>query len=166
MSKDNKKQTTFETPTLTIAGNGIDCQDTFIHTRNITQIWIGQIPKKPMPMVPIIVLLAIGFGLFNVKFILGLIPIAIAIAIIFINYNQVTLYGMNIELSSGRIYSFTSSKRNYLEKAYDCIKNIINRNLQVEYKVNLNSGTINTYNFDNNTINSIKDSTVGSINNK
>lgn len=146
----NNSQKTFNTPTLKIEGNGIDCQDTFIHIKNITQIWIGEIPKKSLPILYLLCLVVVGFILFIVNFFIGLIPLAIA-AVVFIIYNkQITYYGMNIELSSGRIYSFTSSNKKYLLLAYDCIKSIINKPSDIGYNINLNNGDLKQYNFKNN----------------
>lgn len=114
MKEQKERQTTFKSAVMSIYGNGIDCQDTFIHTRNITQMWIGTIPKKPMPFIPIIIFGVVGLFLIQEKVLLGLISLAIARVIIFLNLKQTEYYGMNIELSSGRIYSFTSSDRSFL----------------------------------------------------
>ena len=166
MTKNNSSNNqVIDTGFFTIKGNILLSDNIFIQMSNITRVWTGQLPKKPLPLIPVIILIIAGIILFDIKIWLAILAIIIAGIIIFVNVKQTVYHGINIELNSGNIYSFICDDPSYVKKAFDCLSQCIynKTNYNKYYKINLNNGVINS-----GVINSgnIESSTVaGEINN-
>ncbi|MDR2513604.1 MAG: DUF6232 family protein [Christensenellaceae bacterium] len=145
----------FQNENVRIEGNIIRCQENFIQISNISQVWTGQLPKKPLPWLWIIALCAAGavalwqspdrFG--NPQPVPVLLGLALLIAGIGLglwtaNSNQ-DLFGLHIEMSSGGTYSFVSSSTFFIQEAFETISEIVRTGKTTEnILMNFGSGTI------------------------
>lgn len=140
----------FNDPELRIMGNTISCRDSFIQISNITQAWVGTTAKEPMP-VSTLIFCAIGaIAIFSLLpgqgKSLGIIPVVIAAVILYRHSLKVPIHGLNIELNSGRTYTFTSTNMQFIGKAYTVIRSIVQdtgtRTSNDTILINMANGTI------------------------
>lgn len=130
---DNSKEKVFISSKVNILGNVITCENSFLQISNITQVWEGTIPKPAIPIIPLIISTLISIICFyfskDVELIILILPgVAILVIVLFVfskYINAPQYYGLNIELTSSNIYSFTSDNKEFINRAYNVLKLII-----------------------------------------
>ena len=132
-SRDKPKE--FLTEDLIIDGHGIVFSDTVIQISNITHIWVENLSYRkalPNPLITfgIIGLLVFAFGVIFQYIFSTITGMAILAAVGFGFYmwqhrSEVHRYAVNIELTSGRHYSFMSPSRAALAKPYALLRGLI-----------------------------------------
>ncbi len=143
------EETLFESAVVNLKGNIINCQESFIQISNITQVWTGTLPKKPLPIMTLFICGALGFVCFSLIKLSVILSIAglglwcvVGIIIYRHNYNP-TSYGLNIELNSGHCYSFLSTDHSFISNVFTVLRNIIqDNNTSNNYLINFGTGTI------------------------
>jgi len=125
----------FESPKITIRRNGLLFGGTVIQISNITRVWTGLIPKKPFPWLVFILLLVVIVSAFSVGAWESGNPILIVpifpavLVVVYAGYrhhrSQVQFYAVNLELSSGRHFGFTSPDIKFIGKAFNVLTKII-----------------------------------------
>jgi len=108
-------------------------ENNFVQLTNITQVWKGEIPKENLPVGMLFSGALIGLVLLIVGLvssaILAVIGVIIFGGIVFLAYHLnskiIQYYGLNIELNSGRMISFTSSDSKCITGAFNVLGNII-----------------------------------------
>lgn len=146
VSAEGTREKVFSNPILRIKGNAIACEDNFIHINNITQVWVGELPKPTIPWLWVVLGALVGLTFLSLP-LLNLVGIAILVCIVVYvvtRLNKPKIYGLNIELNSARMYSFTSRDSQFLHKVYEVLQNIaFDGGLVAETLiVNLGNGTI------------------------
>uniref|UniRef100_UPI0006CF6164 hypothetical protein n=1 Tax=Clostridium sp. NkU-1 TaxID=1095009 RepID=UPI0006CF6164 len=102
-----------------------------IKTENISHVWMGSCPDKPFPVRFVLILLLIALSGSSPASIIGILLALILypIAWFYWNRKQERFIGINFEISSGKIYSFvctnkeftlqpTTDQRSYFKKQY------------------------------------------------
>jgi hypothetical protein len=106
---------TFETAQqIEITRNVVKFGDSVYQFKNITGFKIGKIPKDPFPLMPVIILLAIGLA--TLLMLVGIILIIIAIIMIVKHNSKKDLYGLIIYLNSGDERIFISNDKEFQMK--------------------------------------------------
>lgn len=150
---DDNKNKIFENKVMNIQGNIIFSGNNFIQISNITQTWIGTMPKKPFQWKAILFLLIGGFFIISLPDItdsdtLDFIAVALFLGAFCVFIASIVeqigeKYALNIELCSGRFYSFTSKNKTFLSEVYTTLINILQDNTSKDnYIINFGSGTI------------------------
>lgn len=129
----NSKEKIYKNSQIEIAENIMTYENSFIQLSNITQVWRGDIPKEELPMGTLIFFGSIGIIMIGMGFafsgFLAFLGLLLLVAVIFIGYRiQMGIkqyYGLNIELSSNRLLSFTSSEKEVITAAFNVLGNII-----------------------------------------
>jgi hypothetical protein len=150
-SRDKPKE--FLTEDIIIDGRGIIFSDTVVQISNITHIWVENLSYRkalPNPLVTfgIIGLLVFAFGVIFQYAFSTITGLAILAAVgfgyyVWKNRSEVQRYAINIELTSGRHYSFLSPSRMALAKPYALLRELICEGGKPEkYVINAGNGTV------------------------
>ena len=150
-SRDKPKE--FLTEDIIVDGRGIVFSDTVIQISNITHIWVENLSYRkalPNPLITfgVIGLLVFAFGVIF-RYIFSTITGLAILAVVGFGYymwqnrSEVQRYAVNIELTSGRHYSFLSPSRMTLAKPYALLRGLIcEGGKPVKYVVNVGNGTV------------------------
>ena len=145
-TSNGKNNTLIETGFFTINGNSLTFDTHLLQMRNITRVWTGQLPKKPLAIKALIILVIVSIICFEAEVIwVGIISLLIVAYLIYRYKTQTIYHGINIEVSSCRTFSFVCENQEYVKKAFDCLNECIckesNNNI---FEINLNNGIINS----------------------
>ena len=137
--------TLINTGLFTIKGNVMTFNTHLLQLSNITRVWTGQLPKKPLAKLPLIVLIIVCYLFFRFNIIWAAVLTLLVIIYLVYSYSKQTIYhGINIEISSAQIYSFICDNENNVKIAFDCLSDCISkRNNNNIYEINMNNGIIN-----------------------
>ena len=145
--KVESKDKIFKSARIFVKGNVIITEDCVIQISSISSIWIGDIPKKPLPkwLLAILAILSLGCFYAGGTFILfGLVLLAIGGFILYRYYTKSDLFGLVMELNSGKPYSFISTNKVFLQNVLNILSNILkdNKDSKLTYNINFADGTI------------------------
>lgn len=150
-----KKIKFFKKETLTIANRLIISTKSFIQIRNITRVWHGK-PDIEIPVFKIIAVFALCSMSFNTPLSgFGVCVFMINLGVVGYYVYLYSNYTLNFELSSGEVYAFTSSDKDFLVKSYCKVEEIINGDdlMDKKIEINFNSCEIDVVNGNDNIIN-------------
>jgi hypothetical protein len=131
----------FRQESLIISKKTIVSKNSFIQIGNITRVWYGR-PEVDIPVFKLLLGLVGGVAVENTPFkSLGIIIIMLTFGIIGYYVYLLNNYTLNFELSSGQVYAFTTLRREFLEKSYEKVKQIMDgkNNDKENYEINFNS---------------------------
>jgi hypothetical protein len=150
-SRDKPKE--FLTEDIVIDGRGIVFSDTVIQISNITHIWVENLSYRkalPNPLITfgVIGLLVFAFGIIF-RYVFSTITGLAILAVVGYGYyvwkhrSEVHRFAVNIELTSGRHYSFLSPSRAVLAKPFSLLRELICEGGRPgKYVVNVGNGTV------------------------
>ncbi|MDR1547134.1 MAG: DUF6232 family protein [Hungatella sp.] len=126
----NQTNIRFIDSTITIEKNTIRWDNHMIKTENISHVWMGSCPDKPFPVRFVLILLLIALSGSSPASIIGILLALILypIAWFYWNRKQERFIGINFEISSGKIYSFVCTNKEFTLQAYDLISDLISKN--------------------------------------
>lgn len=159
-----------DTPLVNIDGGGMVIREneleanSIVQIDNITQMWEGTVPRKPLKVINILIVVLIGYLFASGTLYPKLIGYIIFISLGYYFYNRYTKArerAVNIEISSGRIFSLVSKDREFISKVFKYLsKIIIEKNVNINQVINFETGTfinsIDSVNKMNQTINIIE----------
>jgi hypothetical protein len=122
LGQSGSTQRIFEdAPTIEITRNSVKFGTSVYQFRNITGFRVGDIPKEKFPLQLFLILTVAGILTF--VFVIGLIPLALAVWIIISHFAQIQKYGLILYLNSGEERIFISNDKSFLmeivSKLYD-----------------------------------------------
>ncbi|WP_349948477.1 hypothetical protein ABFV83_08595 [Lacrimispora sp. BS-2] len=126
----NQTNIRFIDSTITIEKNTIRWDNHMIKTANISHIWMGSCAEKPFPFHFVLILLLIALSGSSPASIIGILLALILypIAWFYWNRKQESFIGINFEISSGKVYSFICTNKEFTLQAYDLISDLISKN--------------------------------------
>ena len=145
--KKEKSQNYFEDSLMRVEGNVIISENNLIQITNVTQVWTGPVPKKPLPYFWLAVLAILGIGAIGLRnvftVIVGVLLLAICTVIIYMHFSADAVYALNLELNSGRTYSFFTKRTEFVNKSFEFLTEIFEQNNYTgNYLINFGNGTI------------------------
>lgn len=142
LKQDDDKKIVENPKIIEFSSKTVRFGDSLYQLRNVTGFEVGQIPKNKLPLLWIIGLFAVGLAFLIA--VVGIIPIGIAIWLIYSHVNQVQKYGFILSLNSGETTYFISSDKNFLGKIVSGLYRLMEGDIE-SIVVNFQDRTVNVY---------------------
>lgn len=120
----------FENTTMVIEGKTIRWEDHMIQITNISQVWLGNCIKELLPIQLVLILFFIALsGAGPVKTIVMLLALIIyTLTWSYWYWKLKDTKDINLEVSSGDVYSFVSHNEEFTCQVYDLIRDLVAQN--------------------------------------
>lgn len=110
-----------------IEGNLLFLDNTLIQLSNVSHIYVGRLPKRPLPWIIVLAFAVAGVGLiltdpYNV---IGFIAAGVSLLILLLYFLQNNSMALNLALSSGVVASFISPDENFLKEVARTLQNVL-----------------------------------------
>ncbi|ADL04307.1 DUF6232 family protein [Lacrimispora saccharolytica] len=126
----NQSNIKFLDSTITIEENTFRWENHMIKTADISQIWMGSCPHKSFPVQFVLLLLLIALSGNSPANIIGILVAVVLYpaAWLYWDRKQTRFKGINVEINSGKTYSFICNNEEFTREAYDLISGLISKN--------------------------------------
>ena len=135
----------FKQESLVIKDRIIQSRDSFIQMDNITRVWFGR-TEVNIPVFKIITAFIFGISLQTISKLstIGILIIVGSIITLIYYYILWKHHTLSFELTSGKIYAFTTLDNEFLKISYEKVKEIMNNEKDNKsYEINFDSCKIN-----------------------
>lgn len=123
---ENEKK--IEIPGFTITGNIIKWENTMVQLRNVSYITTGELPKKPIPLIAIAIIV-FSLALFGVSILVGFAGLAIGVVWLYLwnmeNDNRKKHIILSIAMNSGNMLQILFNDKDFLENVKKVLERII-----------------------------------------
>jgi len=112
---------------VNIEGNLLFLDNTLIQLSSVSHIYIGRLPKKPLPWAIVLAFAVVGTGLILTEpyNIIGFIAAGVSLLILLLYFLQNNSLALNLSLSSGAVASFISPDENFLKEVARTLQNVL-----------------------------------------